>query len=76
MCINPPVGVIEASVSLSRQGTDLLPVGNEFVSFQVDLSGVLGVCLLQTVCLTTKSVYLKTGEHVYIIPESCGGPIL
>lgn len=65
--LNPPVWVIESSVSLSRQGTDLLPVGNEFVSFQVDLRGILGVCLLQTVCLAAKSVYLKKGEHVYII---------
>lgn len=67
VCFNPPVGVIEPSMSLSCQGTDLFPVGNEFVSFQVDLRGVLGVCLLQTVCLAAKSVYLKTGQHVYII---------
>lgn len=61
-----PVGVIEASMSLRCQGTDLLPVGNELISLQVNLRGILGVCLLQTVRLTAKSVYLKTEENVYI----------
>lgn len=46
-------------MALSSQGADLLPVGNELVSLEVDLRGILGVSLLQTLRFTAQSVHLK-----------------
>lgn len=47
-------------MALSSQCADLLPVSNELVSLEMDLRGVLRVCLLQTLCFTTQSVHLNT----------------
>lgn len=54
-----PVGVVEAGVALRGQSADLLPVGDEFVLLQVDLGGVVGVCLLQALCISTQCVDLR-----------------
>lgn len=50
-------------MALGSQRADLLPVGNELVSLEVDLRGVLGVSLLQTLCFTTQSVHLNEHTH-------------
>lgn len=53
-----PVGVIEASVTLSSQSANLLPVGDEFILLQMDLGGILGIRLLQTLNIATQCVDL------------------
>ena len=58
-----PVGVVEAGVALGSQRADLLPVGDELVLLQVDLGGVLRVCLLQALCVSTQSVHLEDREQ-------------
>lgn len=45
-------------VALSGQCVDLLPVGDQLVLLQVDLGGVLGVCLLQALCIAAQFVDL------------------
>lgn len=63
-----PVGVIQAGVALSGQSTNLLPVGDELVFLQMDLGGILGMCLLKALCITTKCVDLiereETGDKI------------
>lgn len=56
----PPVGVVEAGVSLGRQSPDLLPVGNELLSLHLDLRGAQRVGLLQAVGLGTQGFDLET----------------
>lgn len=53
-----PIGVVQAGVALSGQGANLFPVGDEFVLLQMDLGSILGMCLLQALCITTQCVYL------------------
>lgn len=58
-----PVGVIEASVTLSSQSANLLPVGDEFILLQMDLGGILGIRLLQTLNIATQCVDLIEREN-------------
>lgn len=63
-----PVGVIQAGVALSGQCANLLPVSDKLVFLQMDLGGILGMCLLKALCITTKCVDLiereKTGDKI------------
>lgn len=52
------VGVVEAGVAFSSQSSDLLPVGDQLVLFQMDLGSVLRVGLLQALCVSSQSVHL------------------
>lgn len=58
-----PVGVVQASVALSGQGANLFPIGDEFILLQMDLGGILGMCLLQALCITTQWVDLIEREE-------------
>lgn len=66
------VGVVEAGAALSSQSADLLPVGDELVLLQVDLGGILGMRLLQTLHFDTECVDLvhtsKSGEQIRDVP--------
>lgn len=53
------IGVVQPSVALSGQSANLFPVGDEFVLLKMDLGGILGMCLLQALCITTQCVDLK-----------------
>ncbi len=59
-----PVGIIEAGMALSSQSANLFPVGDEFVLLQVDLGGILGMCLLQAFSITTESIDLIEGQKM------------
>lgn len=67
------VGVVEARVALGRQGADLLPVGNQLVLLQVDLGGVLGVRLLQTLHVSAQRVHLSHRQRRRAECETSGG---
>ncbi len=59
-----PVGIIEAGMALSSQSANLFPVGDEFILLQVDLGGILGMCLLQAFSITTESIDLIEGQKM------------
>lgn len=67
------VGVVEASVALGRQSADLLPVGDQLILLQVDLGGVLGVRLLQTVHVSAQRVDLSHRQRRRVECETSGG---
>lgn len=45
-------------MALSSKSVNLFPVGDKFVLFQMDLGGILGMGLLQALCITTQCVNL------------------
>lgn len=45
-------------MAFSSQSADLFPVGDEFILLQMDLGGILGMCLLQALSITAQCVDL------------------
>lgn len=57
-------------MALGRQGADLLPVGDQLVLLQVDLGGVLGVRLLQTLHVSAQRVHLSRRQRTRVECEA------
>lgn len=50
-------------MTLSSQTPNALPVCDEFIFLEVDLGGILGMCLLQMLRITTERVDLEINNN-------------
>lgn len=62
-----PIGVIQVGMAFSGQSANLFPVSDKFIFLQMDLRGILGMGLLQTLCITSQCVNLiEREENIYL----------